>query len=299
MQAEDEDEEKTAVHFSLVSRDSRFGVSVIRESNGAYYGRVTFCCYNEPLQGGAETHHLTPRATDRGGAGLSTDIPVTVQLTDGRPVFTAATYRFTLRENVAGPKAVGTVAARDPGDTVTYSLSTEDTTRFTVDSTTGVVRYIGAGEDYEEQKNFTLEVVATDTAGLTATASVQIAVEDEEERIDELPQDVTVHSEYYVCFGNQNCRVRPDGRVACGGTKQLKHCTGPEDVEECVACMVTKSPPANPHPLGDPYDFVSCEGRTGGQFNGDIIVGVGNLLGDGVIQTSCPPDDPSACWTMR
>ena len=172
-----QDPEKTEVQHSLLSGDAaRFSVSSD--------GRVTYCCYNDPLPGGEATHSLIVRATDSGGAGLSTDIQVNVRLGgDAPPEFTQAVYSFTLRENVAGPVAVGTVVARaqDAGGTVSYSLSTGDRTRFTVDSTTGVVSYIGAGEDYEEQRNFRLEVVATDAAGITASTRVQIAVEDEDE----------------------------------------------------------------------------------------------------------------------
>ncbi len=166
-----QDPEKTAVHYSLVRGDAaRFSVSSD--------GRVTYCCYNDPLPGGEATHSLLVRATDSGGAGLSTDIQVKVRLVGGNrpPVFTAASYSFTLGENVAGPKALGTVVARDPdvGDTVTYRLSTGDRARFTVDTSTGVVGYIGTGEDYGEQANFTLEVVATDAAGLSANVLVNV-----------------------------------------------------------------------------------------------------------------------------
>ena len=199
----------------------------------------------------------------------------------------AASYSFTLRENVAGPKAVGTVVARDPdaGDRVTYSLSIGDRTRFTVDSTTGVVSYIGAGEDYEEQANFTLEVVAPAAAGLTASTSVQIAVEDEEECNDELPQDVTIHSEYYRCWAVRNCRWE-DEQIYCGSTKGIGSCGGP-DVRECVACIVTRPPPPPPTILADPYDAVHCSGwdvQTE-TFTGEEIWGRGNpLRPDEVIQ---------------
>ena len=170
-----QDPEKTEVHHSLLSGDAaRFSVSSD--------GRVTYCCYNDPLPGGEATHRLIVRATDSGGAGLSTDIQVNVRLVgDAPPEFTQAVYSFTLRENVAGPVAVGTVVARaqDAGGTVKYSLSTGDRTRFTVGSTTGVVSYIGAGENSDQQASFTLVVVATDAAGRTASARVQIAVEAE------------------------------------------------------------------------------------------------------------------------
>ena len=73
-----QDPEKTEIHHRLVSGDAaRFSVSSD--------GRVTYCCYNDPLPGGEATHSLIVRATDSGGAGLSTDVPVNVRLVgDGR-----------------------------------------------------------------------------------------------------------------------------------------------------------------------------------------------------------------------
>lgn len=68
-----QDPEETAVHHSLVRGDAaRFSVSSD--------GRVTYCCYNDPLPGGEATHSLIVRATDSGGTGLSTDVPVNVRL---------------------------------------------------------------------------------------------------------------------------------------------------------------------------------------------------------------------------
>ena len=165
-----QDPEGEEVHHSLGS-GAAAGFRVFPE------GVVTYCCANTPLQGGAETHRLIVFAVESDGSGPRISTEVTVRLVGNRPpVFTAASYSFTLGENVAGPKALGTVVARDPdaGDTVTYSLSVGDGTRFTVDSTTGVVSYIGTGEDYEEQANFTLEVVATDAARLSTDVPVNV-----------------------------------------------------------------------------------------------------------------------------
>ena len=74
-----QDPEKTEVQHSLLSGDAaRFSVSSD--------GRVTYCCYNDPLPGGEATHSLIVRATDSGGAGLSTDIQVTVRWDRGGEV---------------------------------------------------------------------------------------------------------------------------------------------------------------------------------------------------------------------
>ena len=92
-----EDPEKTTVHYSLVRGDSRFGVS-----SG---GRVTYCCYNDPLPGGEATHRLIVRATDSGAAGLSTDIQVNVRLVGDDDPYQLIYCRRDRDVEIEGPDA--------------------------------------------------------------------------------------------------------------------------------------------------------------------------------------------------
>ena len=169
-----QDPEKTEVHHSLLSGDAaRFNVSSD--------GRVTYCCYNDPLPEGEATHRLIVRATDSGGAGLSTDIQVTVRWDRGAtiPEFTKDQYHFELKENVAGPVVIGTVVAldADPGDRLSYTMRQEGAfSRFTVDAKTGVVSYIGAGEDYAATHWPMLRIGASNAAGFWAWTTVWITV---------------------------------------------------------------------------------------------------------------------------
>lgn len=79
-------------------------------------------------------------------------------------------------ENLPAGTIVGTLSATDtPGDTLTYALLDNAGGRFVVDPATGIVR-TAVALDYEAATSFTLTVQVTDSAGLTSSNDVQIAV---------------------------------------------------------------------------------------------------------------------------
>ena len=116
--------------------------------------------------------------------GASAALPVTVTVVDVNepPVFEQDSYAFELEENRDGreePVALGTVTATDAGDTLTYAISGGDTDLFTIDAASGMLSYIGPGEDFESEPNsYGLTVTATDGVGLSATAPVTVEIVD-------------------------------------------------------------------------------------------------------------------------
>ena len=109
---------------------------------------------------------------------------VTVTQSNQAPVFPTDQVFLDLAENRPGPVRLGTVAARDDdGDDLGYSILQGDTTRFEIDSATAALAYIGDGEDFEEPpRQYVLSVVASDSGGLSDTATVQVRIVDVDER---------------------------------------------------------------------------------------------------------------------
>ena len=149
-------------------------------------GEVTYLGAGEDYEAeeGAKSWELTVSATDL--AGLRADVVVMVLLRDENeaPAFADTAYAFGLAENAAGPVLLGKVAATDPdaGDRVRYALVEGDGERFKVVAPSGVVRYVGGGEDAEAGPGgWELVVRATDGGGLTAAVRVEVAVLDENE----------------------------------------------------------------------------------------------------------------------
>ena len=123
---------------------------------------------------------------------LSTRTTVTVKVTDVNepPVFTSDDYSFTLAENEDGSSiaiVVGTVSAHDPenedGSSIRRYGEVLDSIRqrdglFAINDSTGVITYVGIGEDFESNTtSFTLTVQASD-GSLSAQTTVTIDVTD-------------------------------------------------------------------------------------------------------------------------
>ncbi len=97
----------------------------------------------------------------------------------GTPFFSQPLYTFTLAEEQAGPRMIGTISATDPtADTIAYAISGAAASRFSIDATSGVLSYIGSGEDFESTTSYTLTVQASDSGGLTSAAELSIIISD-------------------------------------------------------------------------------------------------------------------------
>ena len=118
-------------------------------------------------------------ATDLAGLSATTQVVAGVADVNEAPAFADSAYAFELGENVAGPVPLGATRATDPdrGDPPTYSLAEGDETKFDVNAASGLVRYVGQGEDSETSpQEFRLVVAASDRGGLRATSRVTVTL---------------------------------------------------------------------------------------------------------------------------
>ena len=144
-------------------------------------GEVRYVGAGEDAETGPAGWELEVVVADRGG--LTDRAPVTVALVDVNeaPAFADSAYAFELAENARGPRGLGRVEAtdEDAGDMLTYSLASGDAARFEVDGTSGEVRYVGGGENYEDgPPRYALVVRVVDAGGLADEAGVVVTVLD-------------------------------------------------------------------------------------------------------------------------
>ena len=146
-------------------------------------GALRYIGPGEDYESEPRAYELTVTASD--GGGLSATAVVTVTLTDVNeaPMFAQASYAFELEENRIGPLPLGAVTATVPaaGGRLDYAMVAGDTDRFALDAASGMLSYIGPGEDYEGQSRVhELTVSATDSEGRSAAAEVTVTVIDEQ-----------------------------------------------------------------------------------------------------------------------
>ncbi len=155
-----------------------------RFSVGSASGVVSYIGTGEDFETRSDAYTLTVRATDGASAAVFTAAEVTVLISnenDNAPLFAAAPYSFTVPEGQSGtqsPVVIGSVSASDADGVVPrYSLSAGATERFSVGSASGVVSYIGTGEDYETRSDaYTLTVRATDGASAAVFTAAEVTV---------------------------------------------------------------------------------------------------------------------------
>ena len=104
------------------------------------------------------------------------------------PAFGQESYTFTLAENADGALfgiAVGSVSAVDPeGAPVTYSIEAGDPDGlFMIDAATGLVLYVGTGEDYESGTTSHELTVRASDGSLHTDVTVTVNVTDVEEYV--------------------------------------------------------------------------------------------------------------------
>jgi hypothetical protein len=119
---------------------------------------------------------LTVRGTDSGG--LSADGTVTVSLTNVNEAPLIAGATFSVPENSANGKAVGSVVGSDPdaGDVVTFSITGGNATgAFSIDPITGQITVANsAALNFETVPSFPLTVRIQDGGGLFSTAGITV-----------------------------------------------------------------------------------------------------------------------------
>ena len=149
-------------------------------------GFLSYIGPGENFESEPDSYELTVTAIDGRGLSATATVTVTVMNVNEAPVFEQASYEFELEENRDGrgtAVALGAVSATDPDtdDTIAYALTRGDANLFAIDAASGVLSYIGPGEDFESEPNrHELTVSATDREGLSAEAEVAVTVTDEE-----------------------------------------------------------------------------------------------------------------------
>lgn len=129
-------------------------------------------------------------ATDSAGGQGTQTVYVYLQGSNDAPEFVDATVDVNVDENSAAGTVVHTAEAvdADAEDTLTYSLSGDDAAFFNIDSATGAVS-LKTGADFESPADsdqngvYSVTVTATDAAGLTATQTLNVTVDN----VNELP----------------------------------------------------------------------------------------------------------------
>jgi hypothetical protein len=132
------------------------------------------------------SYSINVLATDRAGLSATKAVTVSVTNVDEAPTITSGSTG-AVAENAATSTVVYTVASSDvdAGDTVSYSLTGTDAAAFSVDSV-GAVR-LNAAADFETKASYSINVLATDRAGLSATKAVTVAVSN----VDEVAPNIT------------------------------------------------------------------------------------------------------------
>ena len=212
------DPENSTITYSIEAGDSG-GLFEIDATSG----EVFYIGVGEDYESGTTSYELTVRAGD---GSLHSEVTVTVNVTDvaEAPVFAQPSYAFDLAENADGALfgiAVAPVVATDPdNDRITYSIEAGDPDGlFMIDAETGLVVYLGTGEDYESgTTSYELTVRASD-GGLHSDVTVNVNVTDVEEYVI-LAQEVT---ETQQSVSEPDGEDLPDGvsttgRVAVGGS---------------------------------------------------------------------------------
>ena len=122
-----------------------------------------------------DSYTIRVRASATGGSD-NIDVTITVNDVNETPSFASATYSRSVNENVtSGSDVGGAVTASDPdGDTLTYSLTGTGSSSFAVSSSGQITT--AAAIDYETTNSYSLTLTATDPSNLSASATVNITV---------------------------------------------------------------------------------------------------------------------------
>ena len=123
------------------------------------------------------SYTVTVTATDTAGATATITVTINVVAENTPPVFPASeTGARSVPENAAAGTDIGApVAARDPGDTLTYTLGGTDAASFDIVAATGQLQ-TKVALDAATKSTYTVTVTATDTGDLNDTITVTITV---------------------------------------------------------------------------------------------------------------------------
>ena len=192
-------------------------------------------------------------------AGVSNSDSATVTIIDTPPTFTSSNV-VTVAENQT---SAITVAATDAEGTVSYSISGGDSAEFSIDGTTGVIRF-NTAPNFEVRDTYSFTVSATDTTGHTVTQEVTIHISD----VPEGTVKKTGQTKSYDENGNEvtDGSIKDDGYYQKGVTPSYTR----DDTKEIVTDNITglmwqddgdAASVQKPWLTQTNYDI--CEGRNG------------------------------------
>ena len=138
-------------------------------------------------------YSLTILAVDGGSPQLTSSVTLHVAVTDADDlpvVFEPDTYSVSVFENTPSGTTVATVTAQDPdtvvSNPITYSLAQGELVPFSVDGQSGDILVFGA-LDREVTDRYVFSVLASNTPGVSATATITVQVQDVNDVIPVFP----------------------------------------------------------------------------------------------------------------
>ena len=173
-------------------------------------GTFTLTPVDDALHEGSETIAITGTTTVAELTVKATSVTLTDNDEDGPD---RRIYIFELPEAQAGPRVVGDVAESGDPQPVVYEMLSGDAQRFGVGSSSGNVRYVGAGEDYESgPRSFRLEVeLENGPIGHFAMAYVNVRVIDVPEPPEPRDDRVTTPEDTPILIAVLENDSDPDG----------------------------------------------------------------------------------------
>ena len=138
-------------------------------------GEITYIGNGEDYEDNPD-HGLSVKVSDGSLSNIGLAF-ISINDVEEPPEFNQGSYTFTLGKNLDGsstPVLLGNITAtEDDGDTLNYSITSGDASRFKINSTNGKITYIGQGEGSISQYHLVVEV---DDGDFTDTADVHIYV---------------------------------------------------------------------------------------------------------------------------
>ncbi|XP_066480596.1 protocadherin beta-16-like [Tiliqua scincoides] len=191
--AKDPDKGENAVQNYTLSHNEHFRLDVQRHRDGSKYAELVL---EKPLDREVDPQLILTFSAVDGGipkkTGTTQIIVDVLDANDNFPQFEQSLYKLKLQENIPLNTLVTKVKASDKdtgsyGD-VTYSFNEapENVLKsFKLNKNTGELMVAGL-IDYEENKNYEMNIRATDGGGLSAYCKVIVEVEDENDNAPEV-----------------------------------------------------------------------------------------------------------------
>ncbi|BAQ64645.1 S-layer family protein [Geminocystis sp. NIES-3709] len=203
-------ENNTVTVFTVTATDANGGDTLTYSITGgadaslfninSSSGSVTFINppnFENPLDAGTNNIYDITVTVNDGTVNVNQNVAITVTDVNEAPDITS-TNVASVNENIATTTVVYQATATDPdttspNNTITWSLGGTDASDFTINSTTGEVRFI-TSPNFETQDTYDINVIATDGGSLSDTLTVSIEindVNDTPELINQIPNQST------------------------------------------------------------------------------------------------------------